>query len=101
MKNNIVSIVVERMEKIKICMISTTGGYDEQIKSISELESQHYVFLVTEKTKYASKANYYLPQTGLKDKMFPIKMIYNFIKTIKIWIKEKPELIITTGTMVA
>lgn len=101
MKNNIVSIGVERMEKIKICMISSSGGHYEQLKSISELESHHDVFWVTEKTKYASKANYYLPQTGLKDKMFPIKMIYNFIKTIKIWIKEKPELIITTGTMVA
>lgn len=40
-------------------------------------------------------------QTDLKDKLMPFKMLVNSVKALKIWIKEKPDLIITTGTMVA
>ena len=40
-------------------------------------------------------------QTDLKDKLMPIKMIRNGFYSLYIWIKERPDFIITTGTMVA
>ena len=40
-------------------------------------------------------------QTDLKDKLMPFKMLVNSCKAIYIWIKEKPDFVITTGTMVA
>lgn len=40
-------------------------------------------------------------QTDLKDKLMPIKMIWNAIYSAFIWIKERPDFVITTGTMVA
>ena len=40
-------------------------------------------------------------QTDLKDKLMPFKMLVNAIRTIFIWIKERPNIVITTGTMVA
>ena len=39
-------------------------------------------------------------QTDLKDKWMLPKMIVNSIKTLYIWIKERPDIIITTGTLV-
>ena len=42
-----------------------------------------------------------MKQTDLKDKLMPIKMFVNGIKALFIWIKERPDFVITTGTMVA
>ena len=59
-------------------------------------------FYVTEKTRFdASPAKYLMWQTDLKDRWMIPKMIVNGIKAIYIWIKERPDYIITTGTMVA
>lgn len=87
-------------DKVKICLISSSGGHYEQLKMLKKLENKYNIFWVTEDTDYNSKADYFLPQTGLKDKMFPIKMFKNLYKSIRIWNKEKPDIVITTGTMV-
>jgi len=59
-------------------------------------------FYVTEKTQFeASEARYLMMQTDLKDKWMIPKMIANSFKTIYIWIKERPDYVITTGTLVA
>lgn len=84
----------------KICLISSSGGHYEQLKRLKDLELDNDLIWVTEKTEYSSKADYYLIQTGLKDKWFLPKMIANSIKSIKIWITEKPDYVITTGTMI-
>lgn len=89
------------VKKIKLCLISSSGGHYEQLKMLKKLENDYDVFWITEQTEFQSKANYYLYQTGLKDKKFPFKMFINFFKSLKIYLKEKPDFIITTGTMVA
>lgn len=86
--------------KIKIYLISSSGGHYEQLKRLKPLEDQYDVVWITEKTGYKSAADYYLLQTGLKDKFYMIKMIWNFLYSLVIWIKEKPEFIITTGSMI-
>ena len=58
-------------------------------------------FYVTEKTKFEANAKYFMIQTDLKDKLMPVKMFVNGFKAIYIWIKEHPDFVITTGTMVA
>ena len=42
-----------------------------------------------------------MKQTDLKDKFMIPKMTWNMLYTILIWIKERPDFVITTGTMVA
>ncbi len=84
----------------KICLISSSGGHYEQLKMLKPLADDNDVFWVTEKTKFKSEANYYLLQTGLKDKLFPFKMIINMFKSMLIWLKERPDVVITTGTMI-
>lgn len=84
-----------------ICLVSSSGGHWEQLQNLKPLLENHDGFFVTEKTNFVADAKYLLFQTDLKDKLMIPKMIYNSIKALKIWIEEKPDLIITTGTMVA
>lgn len=86
----------------KICLISSSGGHFEQLKMLKELSKRYEVFIVTEKTKY-NKAdkniNSFLIQVNRKEVLFLIKMIINGIKSLKIIIKEKPDVIISTGVL--
>ena len=54
-----------------------------------------------EKTQFEADAKYFMIQTDLKDKLMLPKMIVNSVRALKIWIKERPDFIVTTGTMVA
>ena len=86
----------------KICLVSSSGGHYEQLRMLSELKNSADIFFVTEKTEYNSQGSkYYLVQTGLRDKLFPLKMIANSFLSLFIWLKERPDYVITTGTMVA
>lgn len=85
----------------KICLISSSGGHYEQLKMLAPLSKDNDIFWVTEGASYTSDADYYLIQTGSKDKMFPLKMIINLLKSIRIWFIEKPDYVVTTGAMVA
>ena len=42
-----------------------------------------------------------MKQTDLKDKFMIPKMLWNTLYTLFIWAKERPDFVITTGTMVA
>ena len=89
------------MKKKKICMISSSGGHYEELVMLKKLEEKYDLFWVTEKTDYKGNADYYLAQTGSKDGLVLFKMIGNCVKTLVFWIKEKPQAVVTTGTMVA
>ena len=86
----------------KICFVSSSGGHWEQLQKLKPLADKYEGFFVTEKTQFdAPLASYFMMQPDLKAKLMPFKMLVNSVKALKIWIKEKPDLIITTGTMVA
>lgn len=86
---------------LKICLISSSGGHYEQLRMLKKLEDKYDIFWVTEATKYTSNSDYYLMQTGMKDIFWILKMTRNIFKSFNIWIKEKPDIVITTGTMIA
>lgn len=84
----------------KICLISSSGGHFEQLLMLKKLNGN--LFVVTEKTKYNksnNKINYYLKQVNRKEILFPVYMIINFFKSSLIFIKEKPDVIISTGAL--
>lgn len=88
--------------KHNICLVSSSGGHWEQLKKLEPLITKYGGFYVTEKTRFsASPAKYLMYQTDLKDTWMLPKMFVNSIKTLMIWIKEKPDIVITTGTLVA
>ncbi len=85
----------------KLCFVSSSGGHWEQLQKFQVLKDKYEGFFVTEKTIFKADAKYLMKQTDLKDKDMIFKMIYNFFYTIGIWFKERPDYVITTGTMVA
>lgn len=88
-------------ETPRLCLVSSSGGHWEQLKRLKPLIDKYDGFFVTEKTQFESNAKYMMIQTDLKDKLMIFKMIVNSFRALKIWIKEKPDFVITTGTMVA
>lgn len=87
----------------KICFIASTGGHFEQLMMLKPLMDKYESFIVTEKTGYSvikdSRKLYYLSQVNRHEKTFVFKMIINFIKTFFIFIKEKPDVVISTGAL--
>lgn len=94
--------IMKKKSKAKLCLISSSGGHWEQLQKLQPLIAKYDGFYATEKTHFKEeKAKYLLLQTDLKDKLMIFKMIYNALYSILIWIKERPDFIITTGTIVA
>ncbi len=93
----------------KVLFISSTGGHLNELMQLSPLFKKYEYSIITEKDKaneslkqkYGEKI-YYLPY-GTRAKIFTyiFKYIYLCIKTIYLYIKIKPQIIITTGTHTA
>ena len=86
----------------KICLISSSGGHFEQLLMLKKLSECYNTFTVTEKTKYNKndkKINYYVLQVNRKEKLIIFKMILIFLKSMYIFIKERPDVVISTGVL--
>lgn len=87
----------------KICFIASTGGHFEQLMMLKPLMDKYDSFIVTEKTGYSvikdDKRIYYLKQVNRHEKTFIFKMIVNLFISLKIFIIEKPDLVISTGAL--
>ena len=90
---------------MKICFTSSSGGHFNQMYKISlEYDDYDKVF-ITEETNYSKKVledknKYFFKIINRKEKSFYIKFIANIIKSYKILRVEKPELIISTGSLI-
>lgn len=89
------------MKKNKICLVSSSGGHFEQLSELNKWSKEYDSFWVTEKTNYKINADYQLKQIGSNDSWFILRFIGLFYNILKIWLKEKPDYIITTGALVA
>lgn len=87
----------------KVCFIASTGGHFEQLMMLKPLIDKYDSFIVTEKTKYSAVKNenriYYLKQVNRNEITFIFKMIYNFLVSVNILLKEKPDFVISTGAL--
>lgn len=90
----------ENMKK-KICLIASSGGHYEQILMLERLEKYFDIYYVTEKTKYLDRREktYYINQVNRKEKLFILRFAVIFFQSIKIFFKEKPDIIISTGAL--
>ena len=88
----------------KICFIASSGGHFEQLMMLRPLMDKYESFIVTEKTGYFvindNRKIYYLSQVNRKEKIFLFKMMFNFIKSLSLFIKERPDVVISTGALV-
>lgn len=90
-------------ENLKICFTASSGGHLEEISRLDIIENKYNSFLITEKNsfnelKFCDKI-YYLPQINRKEMIFIFKFIYIFFKSLKIFLHEKPNIIISTGAL--
>jgi UDP-N-acetylglucosamine:LPS N-acetylglucosamine transferase len=95
---------MSKQRKNKICLISSSGGHFEQLLMLRKLSDNNNVFIVTEKTKYNKKdkkIKYFVKQVNRKEILFIPKMILIFFKSLYILIKERPNVIISTGVLSA
>ena len=87
----------------KICFAASSGGHFEQLMMLKPLMDKYDSFIVTEKTGYSvikdNRKVYYLKQVNRHEKTFIFKMITNTISSLSIFIKEKPDAIISTGAL--
>lgn len=91
------------MKNKKICFAASSGGHYEQIMMLKPLMEKYNSFIVTEKTRYSCETKnpkiYYMPQVNRKEKGIIFKMILNCFISLKVFLNEKPDAVITTGVL--
>ena len=87
----------------KICFAASSGGHFEQLMMLKPLMDKYDSFIITEKTDYSvikdNRKVYYLRQVNRNEKVFIFKMTENTFKSLKVFIKEKPDIVISTGAL--
>lgn len=87
----------------KVCFIASSGGHYEQIMMLKDLMDKYDSFVVTERTKYSSsdkgRKTYLLRQVNRKEVLFIYNMTINFFKSLWIFFKEGPDIVISTGAL--
>jgi len=87
----------------KICFAASSGGHFEQLCMLMPLADKYESFFVTEKTKYTAelenKKMYFMHQVNRRELLLPLWLLTNVIKSIRILVVEKPDVIITTGVL--
>ena len=94
-------------KNLKICLVASSGGHLEELKRLSNLCVNQGLcdyfdcFYMTEKTNNLKKdINYYfVSQINRKEFFFIFKFIILIIKSIFIFLKEKPDYVISTGAL--
>ena len=89
----------------KACFIASSGGHWEELMCLKDIANDYDTFYVTEEGGQVRDAElknvYTLPQINRHEKRFVIHFAKLFFKAIKIFQKEKPDFIITTGALIA
>lgn len=93
----------------KVLFISSTGGHLNELMQLKPMFNRYDYSIITEKDKstvhlkdtYGSKINYLLYGTRKNIFKFFFTFIYNFFKSIYLYIKIRPKYIISTGTHTA
>lgn len=88
---------------MKICFAASSGGHYEQLLMLKPLMEKYDSFVITEETLYSTKIEdekiYYMKQVNRKERTFLLRMIINVIRSVKIFWKEKPDIVISTGVL--
>ena len=90
---------------MKICFISSSGGHWEELMCLKSLSIQYDSFFVTEEGGQSADSNleniYTCPQINRREKGFAGHFLKLFGIADKILRKEKPDVVITTGALIA
>ena len=94
---------MDEKKNVKICFAASSGGHYEQLMMLKPLMEKYDSFVITEKTDYSAEAKgektYYMKQVNRREKDFIWQMGQNVWKSIDIYRKEKPDVVICTGVL--
>lgn len=94
---------MKKNKKIKICFAASSGGHYEQLMMLKPLMDKYDSFVLTEKTKYKSnlynKKTYQVFQVNRKESLCFFKLLAISFKSLYIFIKERPDVVICTGVL--
>ena len=89
----------------KICFVASSGGHWEEIMCLNELFEENDSFFVTEEGGQAIDSKLekiiLVKQINRKEKLFLFRFIQLFLKSFSIIKKERPDVVITTGALIA
>jgi len=99
--------VNKKENKKKVLFISSTGGHFDELLQLKPLFKKYNSYIITEKDKsneslkeiYGDKM-YFLPY-GTRAKLCTYIFKYFYLKTVYLYFKIRPKVIITTGTHTA
>ena len=87
----------------KVCFVASSGGHFEQLMMLKPLMEKYDGFIMTEKTTYKSSGGkirtYYLKQVNRKELLFPFFFLYDFLYSFMVFVKERPDYVISTGAL--
>jgi len=89
----------------KVLFISSTGGHLSELMQLKSMFNKYNFHIITEKTKsnmylkdkYKKRVNYLVYGTRSNMLTYPFKLLYNCFKSLFLYIKIRPKVIITTG----
>ena len=92
-----------RKKRLKICFAASSGGHLEEISQLKELLRFYDAFLLTENDglvkQFFCPRVYFVRQTTRKEKLFLIHLFFIFLKDAVLFLKEKPDCVISTGAL--
>lgn len=101
-------LVFRKSDSKRVLFIASTGGHLSELLQLKSLFKKYDSYLITEKTKSTvslknkfDKVDYLV--YGTKDHKFSyvFKFFYNCLKSLVLYIKIRPKVIVTTGTHTA
>ena len=96
-------------KKKKVLFISSTGGHLSELLRLSPMFEKYDYHIVTEQKdanfdlekKYEGHVDFLSYGTKKNMLTYPFRLIYNAFKSLKIYLRFRPDVIITTGTHTA
>ncbi len=96
---------MEGKKAVKACFVASSGGHWEELMCLKEIADEHESFFITEKGGQGLDSDlkniYKLPQINRHESYFLRHFIKLFFSAKHILKKEKPDIVITTGALIA
>ena len=90
---------------MKVLFVASSGGHLEEISQLKRIAGEYDNALVTEENGFEVRnfgnRQYFVPQMNRKELLFLPKFIKLFFQARRIIKKENPDVVITTGALIA
>ncbi|HEX2945827.1 MAG TPA: PssD/Cps14F family polysaccharide biosynthesis glycosyltransferase [Clostridia bacterium] len=88
----------------KLCLICSVGGHLTQMQQLAELYKKYDYFFITERTALTAdmrkkEKTYLMPMVNRKQWSFIPKLAFNLLYSAAILLKERPDIVISTGAL--